>query len=99
MIEDMRQPEFSDHSECDKCGATFGNDDLTERLNGWFCEDCAEEVRHLEKKVWLAIKKSIRELETKIENENDEYRTLANDELDNLCDLLEQAWSIVNKLT
>jgi formylmethanofuran dehydrogenase subunit E len=44
MVEDTRQPEFKDYSECDDCGATFWNDDLN-ILPGdeWVCDDCLEE--------------------------------------------------------
>lgn len=100
MIEDTRQPEFNDYSKCDKCGAIFDNSDLNElRGNRWYCDYCKAVVGSEEKQEWGKVKYFIREVETKIESVNDTYYTLNDDELNNLCDLLERAWGIVNKLT
>ena len=100
MIEDTRQPEFQDHSACDKCGAIFDNSDLNElRGDRWYCDYCKAVVGSEEKQQWMDIKKFISATEEAIDKINDTYYTLNDGDLNDLCDLLERAWSIVNKLT
>ena len=100
MIEDTRQPEFKDHSACDRCGVIFDNSDLNElRGNRWYCDDCKESDGREERYAWELIREDISKMETRINLVNSAYYTLNDDELNDLCDLLEQAWSIVNKLT
>ena len=100
MIEDTRQPEFADHSQCDRCGGTFANDDLNElRGDRWYCDDCKESDGREERNAWELIREDISKMETRIDLVNSVYNTLNDDDLNDLYDLLERAWGIVNKLT
>ena len=100
MIEDTRQPEFTDHSGCDDCGTVFDNSDLNELPNDeWLCDDCLKNRKRHERQEWEIINVGIGDLEKHIEKANDEYHSISDDKLNNLCDLLERARSVVNKLT
>ena len=97
-IEDMREPKFCDHSKCDECGAVFDNDDLNELPDDvWLCDDCLDARRIDEMRAWETIKQQIIVMEREIESVNNKYKSITDKELNNLWNLLEQAWAIINK--
>lgn len=98
-IEDTRQPKDPPtHSPCDNCGEMIDADDLNQLPDDkWYCDDCLDERKENERQDWIEARKAVVGIEKKLSAIFDEYQSVDNETQDELIDLLEQGWVMINK--